>query len=614
MTQHFNSKSTPVATYRGHNSLSGAEYKICIDYSRDDLLSEAGVSIMQDRYLLDSERSPQESFARVSCAFADNQAHAQRLYDYVSSCWFMYATPVLANGGTTRGLPISCFLSDFDDSVESIADHYHENFWLAVRGGGIGNNLSKLRSMGTATSNGNYTPGVIPFAKVIDSLTLASIQGATRRGATAIYLSVSHPEIEEFIEIRKPTGDANRRSWNIHNAVSIPDAFMEAVQEGNLWDLVDPHTNEVVKQVDARSLFMKILETRVAFGEPFIFFEDTANNALPEHLKNKGLKINHTNLCTEIMLPTAPDRTAVCCLSSVNLEYFDEWKDNEVFIEDLLRMLDNVLETFIVEAPEYLWRATSSAALERSVGLGAMGYHLYLQNKGIPFEGAVAVSQNIKIFRHIKDYCDKANRKLGMQKGSPKDAEGTGLRFSHTNAIAPNANISILCGSTSPSIEPHRANAFTQKTQSGVFLIKNKILDNLLQTKYGLKDKELEKVWSDITINEGSVQHLDFLEDSDKEVFKTAMELDQRWIIEHAAKRQEFIDQGQSVNLFLPPDINKGELYGLHKDAWQQGLKSLYYCRTKSVGKTDVVSKNIDNGVVNDDKRYEVNECLSCEG
>jgi ribonucleoside-diphosphate reductase alpha chain len=559
-------------------------------------LSDAGKSILADRYLLDGE-TPRDAFIRVAEAYSDNKAHAKRLFEYFSRCWAFPASPVLANGGTLRGLPISCFINDVDDSREGLGDHYHENLWLSTSGGGIGTNWSNIRSVGTSTSKGNQTTGVIPFIKVVDSLTVASWQGSTRRGATAVYLDVSHPEIEEFIELRKPTGDSHRRSQNIHHGVSIPDSFMQAVIDGTEWELIDPHTGEQTKTVDARSLWMKILTTRIATGEPYLFFSDTANKSLPKYLKDKDLKIKSSNLCTEIMLPTSPERTAVCCLSSLNLEFYDEWKDTTI-VEDMLRFLDNVLEDFIGRAPDYMWRSKASAALERSVGLGAMGFHLFLQKKGVAFESAIASSWNRKIFKDIKEKTDAANRKLGHEKGSPKDLHGTGLRFAHTQAIAPNANISILCGNTSPSIEPWSGNAFTQKTQSGVFPIHNKSLDLLFRKKYKKSGKELDKIWQSVIVNEGSVQHLNFLDEHDKLVYKTFNEIDQSWVIEHAAIRQEFIDQGQSVNIALHPEVTKGDLHKLHKMAWEKGLKSLYYCRTSSVRSTENIS----------------GDCLSCEG
>lgn len=609
--------------YTNFSQLDGSPRHILIYPERDQNLSEAGNAILRDRYLTSEETSPQEAFARACCAFSDDNEHAQRLYNYLSNQWAAMATPILSNGGTNKGLPISCFLNKVGDSILELGEHYSENLLLSTRGGGIGTDWSSIRSVGTSTSKGNKTTGVVPFIKVVDSLTVASWQGSTRRGATQVGLRIDHPEIMEFIEIRKPTGGvANRRTLNIHNCVIITDAFMDAVELGGEWELIDPHTKNITGVVDARTLWIKILKLRMSTGEPFLFFSDTANRALPEHLKKKGLKIHNTNLCTEIMLPTNEDRTAVCCLSSVNLEKFDEWKDDKLFIEDMLRMLDNVLEVFILEAPEELSKAVSSAANERSVGLGAMGFHLFLQSKGVPYESVMARVWNEKIFRHIKDECYVANLVLGKERGEAPDAIGTGFRFSHTNAIAPNANISVLCGNTSPSVEPFRANAFTQTTHSGSFLIKNKALDKLFIEKYKILDeKVLDKTWESVIVNGGSVQHLDFLDDRDKEIFKTASELNQEWIIDHAAIRQPFIDQGQSVNLFLPPFIKTSQLHRLHALAWKKGLKSLYYLHSSSVGKAEVVSKNVDNDVViepvvtlKETPSGDIEGCLSCEG
>ncbi len=594
--------------YHGFCQLDNTPRTIIINLDLDKALTQAGIATVKDQCLLEHEFSPQEGLARAACAFSDDSAHAQRIYDYASRQWLAFATPVLSNGGAKRGLPISCFINKVGDSREGLAAHYDENLWFSTSGGGCGSDWSSVRSNGTKTSKGNKTTGVIPFIKVSDSLTAASWQGSTRRGAAAVYLSVSHPEIEEFIEIRKPTGDANRRSHNLHNAVSIPDAFMLAVEQGSGWELRDPHTDEVVKVVDARTLWMSILSMRLSTGEPYLFFEDTANKALPDHLKNRGKCIHSSNLCTEIMLPTDKDTTAVCCLSSVNLEKFEEWKDETLFVEDLMRMLDNVLSVFIKEAPNAMWRAVKSAENERSVGLGALGFHAFLQSKGVAFESAIASSWNRKIFKHLKTHVDEANIKLGVERGSCPDYAGhTGYpkRFSHTQAIAPNATSSIVCGNASPSIEPYAANAFTLKTHSGVFLVKNKHLDKLFKDKYGLKDKELDNVWQSVILSEGSVQHLDFLNDQEKFVFKTAMEIDQTWVIEHASVRQEFIDQGQSVNLFVHPEINKGDMHNLHKLAWKKGLKSLYYCRSKAVKGTEKISYSMSNHGT---------ECKSCEG
>ncbi len=597
--------------YKGKSQIDGSQRTIFFNKELDKNFTDISKTVMKEKHLLKTEKTVDEAFGRVCCAFSDDSAHAQRLYYYASKGWFKFPTPVLANGGTEKGLPINCYISQIGDDMASIAEHFAENMFLAVRGGGIGTDMSLLRSNGTPTSKGNYSPGVIPFCRVIDSQVLASIQGSTRRGAAALYLDVSHPEIEEFIEIRKPTGDQNRRSHNIHNAINIPDAFMEAVEKGEQWNLTDPHTRKIVKTIDARTLWMKILSTRVATGEPYLFFVDTANKALPKHLKDKGLRINTSNLCTEIMLSTSPDRTAVCCLSSVNLEHFDEWYTNEQFIEDLLRMLDNILQVFINKADPHMWRAINSAQNERSVGLGALGFHTFLQKKGVPWESAMATAWNIKVFKHLKTKCDEANKLLGKERGEAPDAVGTGLRFSHTQAIAPNASCTLTHNSVSPSIEPLVANAFTHKTHSGSFLIKNQVFDKLLRDKYKIHEKDLDKVWQSVILNKGSVQHLDFLDDSDKEIFKTAMELDQHWIIEHAATRQRFIDQGQSVNVFVPPTISKADIHALHKLAWSKGLKALYYCRTRSVGTTEIISEEdpeeIDWNIAN-------TECLSCEG
>lgn len=607
-------EETLTETYTGESQIDSSTRIIELDYSQDTF---SGVSkgYLKDKNCFLEGEDIHKAFGRVCCAFSDDSEHAQRLYEYVSKGWFKFPTPVLANGGTEKGLPINCYLSQIGDSMGSIAEHYAENMFLAVRGGGIGTDMSLLRSKGTKTSKGNYTPGVIPFCRVIDSQVLASIQGSTRRGAAALYLHVSHPEIEEFVEIRKHSGDANRRSRNIHNGVIITDAFMEAVEGGHPWRLIDPHTEETVKIVGARDLWMKILSTRVATGEPFLFFKDTANKSLNEALKKKGFEVNISNLCTEIMLPTSPDRTAVCCLSSVNLEFFDQWCNSEDFIEDLMRMLDNILEVFILNADPHMHRAIESAKKERSVGLGAMGFHTLLQQKGIPWESAMASVWNRKVFKHIQEKVEEANLLLGYERGSPEDIEGTNMRFAHTMAIAPNGSVTIT-HNVSPSIEPLAANAFTHKTNTGVYLIKNKILENTFRDKYQLGQKELDIVWKSVILNDGSVQHLNELpngrtfEDVDKELFKTAMEIDQYWIIDHAATRQPFIDQGQSVNLFIPPKVTKAYLHDLHKTAWKKGLKALYYCRSKSVGKTGVYTEDTQKTL----ERNSSNECLSCEG
>jgi len=583
--------------------------KINIDYSRDELLTDSGKTILKDRYLLPTEASPQDGFARAAKTFADDQAHAQRLYDYASKLWFMFSTPILSNGGTTRGLPISCFLNYVDDSREGLADHYTENIWLSSMGGGIGGYWGNVRSQGMATSIGNKTTGVIPFMHVVDSQMTAFHQGATRRGSYASYMDVSHPEIVEFIEMRKPTGgDIHRKNLNLHHGINVTDAFMEAVQKGEAWNLIDPHTKQVIKTIDARTLWIKILETRIATGEPYISFIDTVNAALPESQKKLGLKFNHSNLCSEITLPTAKDRTAVCCLSSVNLEYFDEWKDNKLFIEDLVRMLDNVLEHFITSAPSYMWRAVNSARCERAIGLGTMGLHSYFQKREVAMDGEKSKDINDFIFKHIHNEAQAANEKLGAERGSPADMEGTGLRHSHVIAIAPNASSSVICGGTSPSIEPLRANAFSQKTLSGTFLMKNKYLERVL-LKHDRNNKE---VWKSIVTNGGSVQHLDFLSDEEKAVFKTAIEMNQRHLVDLAADRQQYICQSQSLNLFLPPDVDTKTLHGIHLRAWKGKVKTLYYMRSQALKKVENLSSQIER-TIRQDYQQEEAACVACE-
>lgn len=598
-------KNSPRETFNN----KGAYMKINIDYSRDNLLTESGKTILKDRYLLPTEASPQDGFARAAKTFADDQAHAQRLYDYASKLWFMFSTPVLSNGGTTRGLPISCFLNYVDDSREGLADHYTENIWLSSMGGGIGGYWGDVRSQGMATSIGNRTTGVIPFMHVVDSQMTAFHQGATRRGSYAAYMDVSHPEIVEFVEMRKPTGgDIHRKNLNLHHGINITDAFMEAVQKGSAWDLIDPHTKQVIKTTDARTLWIKILETRVATGEPYLSFIDTVNAALPESQKKLGLKFNHSNLCSEITLPTGKDRTAVCCLSSVNLEYFDEWKDNKLFIEDLVRMLDNVLEHFINNAPSYMWRAVNSARCERAIGLGAMGLHSYLQRREVAMDSDKSKDINEYIFKHIYNEAQSANQKLGAERGSPADMEGTGLRHSHVIAIAPNASSSVICGGTSPSIEPLRANAFSQKTLSGTFLMKNKYLERVLLRH----DKNNKEVWKSIVTNGGSVQHLSFLSDEEKEIFKTAIEMNQKMLVDLAADRQQYICQSQSLNLFLPPDVDTKTLHGIHLRAWKGKVKTLYYMRSQALKKVENLSSQIER-TIRQDYQQEEATCVACE-
>ena len=528
-----------------------------MDYSRDELLTSFGKTTLHDRYLLPTESSPQDAFMRAAKAFSDNDEMAERIYNYSSKLWFMYATPILTNGGTERGLPISCFLNYVPDSREGLTGHYTENAWLASVGGGVGGYWGHIRSDGTGTSNGSQSSGSIPFLHVVDSEMLAFSQGKTRRGSYAAYMDVSHPEIIEFLDMRKPSGgDVHRKCLNLHHGINISNDFMELIDNcikestyDDSWNLIDPHTNKVVKTVSARELWQRILENRVATGEPYIMFSDTVNEGLPEAQKELGLKVHHSNLCTEITLPTDDNRTAVCCLSSVNLEKYDEWKKDPMFIPDLIHFLDNVLQHFIDNAPDTLYKAKFSAVNERSLGLGAMGFHSYLQSKGIPFESALAKSKNLQMFKHIKDQAVQESKRLAIKKGEAPDMAGTGMRNAHLLAIAPNASSSIICGTTSPSIEPYRANAYVQKTMSGSFLVKNKHLEKLLESK-GMND---DKTWKKILANRGSVLELEGLSDYEKDTFKTAIEINQQWIIEHAADRQEV--HSTAVSRSPCPDI-----------------------------------------------------------
>ncbi len=587
-----------------------------LDYSRDKLLTEFSKITLRDRYMLPGEESPQEAFARAADAFADDEDHAQRIYDYASKMWFMFATPVLSNGGTKRGLPISCFLNYVEDSREGITDHFTENAFLSSFGGGIGGYWGDVRSAGTKTSKGSESTGVVPFLKVVDAEMLAFSQGITRRGSYAGYMDISHPEVEEFLDVRKPTGgDSNRKCLNLHHGIIVSDKFMEKIhlatkEQGydDSWELVDPHSKEVKKIVSARALWVKILQNRMESGEPYIMFEDAVNNNLPEFQRKKGLRVHQSNLCSEITLATNEERTAVCCLSSVNLEFFDEWKDVPAFIPDLVRFLDNVLEYFIHNAPESLSKAKYSAKRERSIGLGAMGFHAYLQKNMVPFEGAIASAFNDEIFTHIKSQADKETRRLAVERGACPDDDSCTVRNAHLLAIAPNASSSILCGNTSPSIEPFRANAFTQKTKSGSNLLKNKYLDALLMQKIGHAGV-YDETWRSIVVNKGSVQHLECLTNEEKDVFKTAVEINQSWIIEHAAQRQEHICQAQSLNLFFPPDVTKAELHNAHMLAWAKNLKTLYYLRSEAISRADEVSNQAKREII-----FEQSDCLSCEG
>ncbi len=563
---------------------------VFMDRTRDVLLTEFGKATLADRYLLDGE-SFQDLFARVAAHYADDSDHAQRLYDYISRLWFMPATPVLSNGGTSRGLPISCFLNEAGDSLEGILGLWNENVWLAAKGGGIGSYWGNLRSIGEKVGLNGKTSGVIPFIRVMDSLTLAISQGSLRRGSAACYMPVDHPEIEEFIEMRRPTGgDPNRKALNLHHGVVLSDDFMRAVEQNLDWGLRSPKDKLVLRSVKARDLWIRILTSRVETGEPYMIYGDTVNRAIPEHHKLAGLHVKMSNLCSEITLPTGMDhlgneRTAVCCLSSLNLETWFEWENEASFIPDVMRFLDNVIQDFIDHAPDSMARARYSAMRERSVGLGVMGFHSFLQMQNLPLEGVMAKVWNKRIFKHVRAQADIASKLLATERGPCPDAEEFGFneRFSNKLAIAPTASISIICGGASPGIEPNAANSFTHKTLSGSFNVRNKYLARLLET-YG---HDNEETWTSITVNEGSVMHLDFLTDEEKDVFKTAFELDQRWLIEHAADRAPFICQAQSLNVFLPADVHKRDLHQIHLMAWKKGVKSLYYLRSKSIQRAE---------------------------
>jgi ribonucleoside-diphosphate reductase alpha chain len=591
---------------------------IRVDYSRDSLFDEIGKIRMKESYMKDDETSPQQRFAFVSKTFSSNKEHAQRLYDYASKHWLSYSTPILSFGRSKKGLPISCFLNYIEDTAEGLVKNLSETNWLSMVGGGVG------IGFGIRSADDKST-GVLPHLKIYDAATLAYRQGRTRRGSYAAYLDISHPDIIEFLEIRKPTGDPNVRCLNMHHGINIPHEFMELIEKCMLdteaddkWALRDPHTQEVKSYISARDLWQRVLEMRMMTGEPYLHFIDTSNEHLPAFLKSKNLKIHQSNLCSEIILPTSVERTAVCCLSSVNLEYFDEWKKDDQFLADIAEMLDNVLTYFITHAPNAISRAKYSAERERSIGVGALGFHAYLQSKNIPWESAMAVSANTRMFMYIRNQLDKANIKLGKERGEAPDAVGTGQRFSHVMAIAPNASSSILMGNTSPSIEPFRANVYRQDTLSGASINKNKYLDKIIK-KVCEKNNKLDynEIWSSIIMNDGSVQHLDILKENDKDTFKTAMEIDQRWVVEHAAIRQEFIDQAQSVNLFFRPDTDIKYLHACHFMAWKKGLKTLYYCRSEKIGKADKVAKKIERRIIEEIKIKDLtNEdtCLACEG
>ncbi len=624
MAQGVLAAASAAAAARPKEALGTSEivpwkFPVTVDRSRDALLTDFGKDTLDDRYLLPGE-SYQDLFARVAAAYADDAGHAQRIYDYVSQLWFMPATPVLSNGGTGRGLPISCYLNSVSDSLEGIVGTWNENVWLASRGGGIGTYWGNVRGIGEPVGLNGKTSGIIPFVRVMDSLTLAISQGSLRRGSAAVYLDVSHPEIEEFLEIRKPSGDFNRKALNLHHGVLITDKFMEAVRDGSKFDLVSPKTGEKRAEVDARALFTKLVETRLATGEPYIIFIDEVNRTMPKHQRDLGLKVSTSNLCSEITLPTGKDhlgqdRTAVCCLSSLNIETWDQWQDQPQFIEDCMRFLDNVLQDYIDRSEPAMHRAAYAAMRERSVGLGVMGLHSFYQARGIPFESAMAKSWNMRIFKHIRTQVDQASMNLAAERGPCPDAADMGVmeRFSCKMAIAPTASISIICGGTSACVEPIPANVYTHKTLSGSFVVKNPYLEKLLISKA----KNSDAVWNSILERGGSVQHLDFLTTDEKATYRTAFEIDQRWLIELAADRTPFIDQAQSLNLFIPADVEKWDLLMLHYRAWELGIKSLYYLRSMSVQRAGfaggVEADNTAEAPVIQVERRDYDECLACQ-
>ena len=587
-----------------------------IDLEKDKLFDELGIKRLKESYMREDEESPQHRFAFVSKSFGTNPEHAQRLYNYAANHWLSYSTPILSFGRSKRGLPISCFLNYIEDTAEGLVENLSETNWLSMFGGGVG------IGFGIRSSDDKST-GVLPHLKIYDASSLAYRQGRTRCGSYAAYLDISHPDIIPFLEMRKPTGDPNVRCLNLHHGVNIPDSFMEIIERCMLdkdanddWPLTDPHSGEVREVVSAKHLWQQLLELRMHTGEPYIHFIDTSNRELPQHLKDLGLKVHQSNLCSEIILPTNEQRTAVCCLSSLNLETYDEWKDNELFIRDVAEMLDNVLTYFIDNAPDSIARAKYSAMRERSIGVGALGFHAYLQRKNVAFEGVMAKVTNNKMFKYIKEKMDEANIALGKERGEAPDAVGTGKRFSLTMAIAPNASSSIILGNTSPSVEPYRANAYRQDTLSGAFLNKNRWLDAIIKSKTS-DDQAYADVWSSIIANDGSCQHLDILTDDEKSVFKTSMEIDQRWVIEHASDRQQYIDQAQSLNVFFRPDSHIKYIHAIHFMAWKKGLKTMYYLRSEKIGKADKVSKKIEREVIKEldmSQLAQGNDCIACEG
>lgn len=603
---------------------------ISIDLSRDSKFDQLGLIRLKDSYMRDDEQSPQHRFAFVSKQFGSNLAHAQRLYEYASKHWLSYSTPILSFGRNARGQPISCFLPYLHDSANGLVDCLSEVNWLSMLGGGVGIHVG-IRGAD------EKSVGVMPHLKVYDASSLAYKQGTTRRGSYAAFLADNHPDIIQFLEMRKPTGDQNMRTLNLNHGINFSDAFMSKVdarsKDANFddsWDLVQPNTGAVTETISAKDLWIRWIEMRMQTGEPYGWFIDTANACMPEHLKKLGLTNNGSNLCTEISLPTNKDRTAVCCLSSVNLEYYDEWKNDPLFLSDVLEMLDNVLTYFIENAPDTIARAKYSAMRERSVGVGALGFHAYLQKNRIPFESALAKSFNKRVFKHIRTQLNAANIRLAEERGACPDGVDGGafVRCSHVMALAPNASSSIIMGNTSPSCEPYAANVYRQDTSSGAFITKNRFLDELLMEE-SRKHKN-SQMWYDDTIasiisNDGSVQHLEWMSDHDKLVFKTAFEIDQMWVIEHAGDRQPEFDQAQSINVFFRPDASVKYLHDVHMAAWKKKLKSLYYCRSTKLRKADKVGQRVERKRIEDEvadergqvqvaNNTEMSQCIACEG
>ena len=591
-----------------------------IDLSRDDLLDVIGKERLKDSYMMPDESSPQHRYAFVSKMFSDDIAHAQRLYDYASQHWFGYATPILSMGRNKSGLPVSCFLLSVPDTKKGLVDSLSETNWLSMLGGGVG------VYWGTRGED-EKSVGVIPHIKVYDDSCLAYKQGTTRRGSYAMYLDISHPDIVGFLDMRKETGDQRRKGLNLHYGVNIPDSFMHIIEEcmknedfDDSWQLKDPESGKVHDTVSAKDLWVKIIELRAGQGrgEPYLHFIDSSNKTIPEYLKDQGYKVKQSNLCSEILLHSDSDKTAICVLSSWNALHWDKFKDNAQFFEDLMRMLDNVLEYFVKNAPSEISRAVLSAVEERSVGLGVMGFHSYLQSKNVPFEGVMAKSINNKMFATAKAHIDSANKVIGSERGSPKLLQGTGLRFAFTTAIAPTASNALICGNVSPSIEPWRANAFRQDTMSGTFIQKNKSLDAMLKEKSAKGECDYDAAWIKIVQDEGSVKNIDCLTELEKDVYKTSSELDMLWAVEHTADRQNYIDQGQSFNIFVRPDISIKRLHAIHFLAWKRGIKTMYYARTEKLVNTEKVSKRIERKRIEDDIDLTaiVNDevCLACEG